>query len=35
MGIEVELNLDRTAEEWAKIRSQVKEALKRELSKMD
>jgi hypothetical protein len=35
VGIEVELNLDRTPNEWAKIRSQVKDALKRELSKKD
>src|SRR5262249_59382198 len=33
LGIEIELNLERTPEEWAKIRSQVQEVLKRELSK--
>jgi hypothetical protein len=33
LGIEVELNLERTPEEWAKIRQQVQDALKRELGK--
>jgi hypothetical protein len=31
LGIDIELNLERTSEEWAKIRSRVQEALKREL----
>jgi hypothetical protein len=31
LGIEIELNLERTPEEWAKIRLQVEEAVKREL----
>jgi hypothetical protein len=33
VSIDVETNLERTPEEWAKIRSQVQEALKHELSK--
>ncbi len=33
LGIDIELNLERTPEDWAKIRSQVQEVLKRELSK--
>ncbi len=33
LGNDVEWNLERTPEQWAKIRSQVQEALKREFSK--
>lgn len=34
LGIEVELDLDRTRAEWAKIRDKIREGLKRELAKM-
>ena len=34
LGIEVELKLDRTAAEWAKVRDKVQEGLKQELAKM-
>jgi hypothetical protein len=33
LGIDIELNLERTPEEWAKIRSRIQKVLKRELGK--
>jgi hypothetical protein len=35
VGMDVEVNLDRTADEWTRIRNQVEVNLKRELSKKD